>query len=91
MSPTPRPGILQIEPYVPGKSSLPGGVKPIKLSSNDGRAGPQPALRIEAFKRARRRHAPFIPIPARRRSRRRSASATASSPSASSAATARTS
>ena len=25
MSPTPRPGILQIEPYVPGKSSLPGG------------------------------------------------------------------
>ncbi len=50
MSPTPRPGIMQIEPYVPGKSSLPGGVKPIKLSSNEGALGPSPRA-VEAFKR----------------------------------------
>jgi histidinol-phosphate aminotransferase len=49
MSPTPRPGILQIDPYVPGKSSLPGGVKPIKLSSNEGALGPSPRA-IAAFK-----------------------------------------
>ena len=41
-SPTPRPGILDIEPYVPGESSLPGGVKPIKLSSNETPLGPSP-------------------------------------------------
>ena len=33
--PVPKPGILDIELYVPGESNLPGGVKPIKLSSNE--------------------------------------------------------
>ncbi len=34
-SPTPRPGILDIQAYVPGESHIPGGLKPIKLSSNE--------------------------------------------------------
>ena len=41
-SPAPRPGILDIEAYVPGESSVPGGVKPIKLSSNETPLGPSP-------------------------------------------------
>ena len=51
MSPTPRPGILSIEPYVGGKSALPGQAKPIKLSSNEGALGPSPRA-IEAYRRA---------------------------------------
>ncbi|HSE76933.1 MAG TPA: histidinol-phosphate transaminase [Alphaproteobacteria bacterium] len=41
-TPVPRPGILSIEPYVGGKSSLPGNAKPIKLSSNESAIGPSP-------------------------------------------------
>ncbi|HXF54831.1 MAG TPA: histidinol-phosphate transaminase [Hyphomicrobiaceae bacterium] len=41
-APTPNPGILDISPYVPGESSLPGGMKPIKLSSNETPLGPSP-------------------------------------------------
>ncbi len=40
--PTPRPGVLDIEAYVPGESSVPGGLKPIKLSSNETPLGPSP-------------------------------------------------
>lgn len=40
--PQPRPGVLDIKPYVGGESKLPGGVKPIKLSSNEGALGPSP-------------------------------------------------
>ena len=29
--PVPQPGILDIDPYVPGESTTPGGIKPIKL------------------------------------------------------------
>ena len=47
--PTPQPGILDIDPYVPGESSVPGGVKPIKLSSNETPLGPSPKA-IEAYK-----------------------------------------
>lgn len=49
--PKPRPGVLDIEAYVPGESSLPGGLKPIKLSSNETPIGPSPSA-IEAFTRA---------------------------------------
>ena len=38
-APTPKPGILDIELYVPGESHLPGGVAPIKLSSNESPLG----------------------------------------------------
>jgi histidinol-phosphate aminotransferase len=38
--PVPQPGILQIEAYVPGESSVAGDLKPIKLSSNETPLGP---------------------------------------------------
>ncbi|MEQ1576096.1 MAG: histidinol-phosphate transaminase [Hyphomicrobium sp.] len=42
LRPTPKPGILGIDIYVPGESSVPGGRKPIKLSSNETPLGPSP-------------------------------------------------
>ncbi len=48
-APAPQPGILDISPYVPGESSIPGGVKPIKLSSNETPLGPSPKA-IAAYK-----------------------------------------
>lgn len=42
-APRPRPEILQIAPYVGGKSEIPGSNHPIKLSSNEGAFGPPPA------------------------------------------------
>lgn len=47
--PAPRPGVLEIQAYVPGKSTAPAGVKLIKLSSNETPLGPSPRA-IEAFK-----------------------------------------
>jgi len=41
--PQPRPGVLDISPYVPGKSSAPGVAKVFKLSSNETPLGPSPA------------------------------------------------
>jgi histidinol-phosphate aminotransferase len=40
--PQPRPGVLEISPYVPGKSAAPGAVKVFKLSSNETPLGPSP-------------------------------------------------
>jgi len=40
--PQPRPGVLDIEAYVPGKSSAPGVAKVYKLSSNETPLGPSP-------------------------------------------------
>jgi hypothetical protein len=48
-APTPQPGILDINPYVPGESSIAGGLKPIKLSSNETPLGPSPKA-VAAFK-----------------------------------------
>ncbi len=48
LAPKPRPGVLDIEAYVPGESQVPGGVKPVKLSSNETPLGPSPKA-IEAF------------------------------------------
>lgn len=50
-APVPRPGILDIAAYVPGESSLPGGIKPIKLSSNETPLGPS-ARAIAAYNEA---------------------------------------
>src|ERR1700739_3739750 len=47
--PIPRPGVLAIEPYVPGKSSAPGVAKIHKLSSNETPLGPSPRA-IEAYR-----------------------------------------
>ncbi len=48
--PTPRAGIMDIEAYVPGKSSAPGGLAKIyKLSANENPLGPSPKA-IEAVR-----------------------------------------
>src|SRR6201987_2710334 len=47
--PKPRAGVLDIEPYVPGKSSAPGVAKVFKLSSNETPLGPSPHA-IEAYR-----------------------------------------
>ena len=49
--PLPRPGVLEIEAYVPGKSGAPGVAKVHKLSSNETPLGPSPRA-IEAVRRA---------------------------------------
>ncbi len=50
--PVPRPGVLAIDPYVPGKSAAPAGVtKVFKLSSNETPLGPSPKAR-EAYAKA---------------------------------------
>jgi histidinol-phosphate aminotransferase len=46
--PRPRPGVLDIAPYVPGTSALPGAHPVIKLSSNETPFGPSPRA-IEAY------------------------------------------
>jgi histidinol-phosphate aminotransferase len=51
LTPAPRPGILDIELYVPGESHLPGGVKPVKLSSNETPLGASPKA-IVAYREA---------------------------------------
>ncbi|MFC3690980.1 pyridoxal phosphate-dependent aminotransferase [Chenggangzhangella methanolivorans] len=50
-APTPRPGALAIDAYVPGKSRAPAGVKLHKLSSNETPLGPSPKA-IAAFREA---------------------------------------
>jgi histidinol-phosphate aminotransferase len=47
--PTPRPGVLDIAAYVPGKSSAPGVAKVFKLSSNESPLGPSPKA-VEAYR-----------------------------------------
>jgi histidinol-phosphate aminotransferase len=47
--PQPRPGVLDIEAYVPGKSAAPGVARVFKLSSNETPLGPSPKA-IEAFR-----------------------------------------
>lgn len=47
--PAPKPGILDISPYIPGEATVPGGLKPIKLSSNETPLGPSPKA-IAAYK-----------------------------------------
>jgi len=49
--PQPRPGVLEIEAYVPGKSTAPGVAKVYKLSSNETPLGPSPKA-IAAYQEA---------------------------------------
>jgi histidinol-phosphate aminotransferase len=50
MRPTPKPGVMEIEAYVPGKSAAPHGVAKVhKLSSNENPLGASPAA-IEAVR-----------------------------------------
>jgi histidinol-phosphate aminotransferase len=50
-APVPKPWIMAIAPYVPGRSTTDSGSKAIKLSSNENPLGTSPAAR-EAFARA---------------------------------------
>ena len=79
--PQPRPGVLDIDAYVPGKSSAPGVAKVFKLSSNETPLGPSPKAiaaynevgqapgglpgRLRLRRCARRSAAPSGSIPAR--------------------------
>ena len=49
--PTPRPGVLAISAYVPGKSGAPGAARVFKLSANETPLGPSPRA-IEAYRGA---------------------------------------
>lgn len=49
--PQPRPGILDIEPYVPGSAKAPGAAVVYKLSANESALGASP-LAIEAYRAA---------------------------------------
>lgn len=49
--PVPKPGIMDIAPYVPGKSKVEGVEHPLKLSANENILGSSPAAR-EAFSTA---------------------------------------
>jgi histidinol-phosphate aminotransferase len=49
LRPQPRPGVLDIAAYVPGKSTAPGVAKVFKLSSNESPLGPSPKA-IEAYR-----------------------------------------
>jgi histidinol-phosphate aminotransferase len=40
--PVPRPGVMAIDPYVPGKSAVPGSGRTFKLSANETPFGPSP-------------------------------------------------
>jgi histidinol-phosphate aminotransferase len=51
MSPTPKPGILEVSLYVGGRSSAPGAQKIVKLSSNESPLGPSPKA-MEALRAA---------------------------------------
>ncbi len=55
-NPTPRPGVMAIEPYVGGKSSLSGQARIIKLSSNEGALGPSPRATAAFAKLADKLH-----------------------------------
>jgi len=48
-APTPRPGILEIKPYVPGKSAVAGRAAAAKLSANESALGPSKRA-IEAYR-----------------------------------------
>ncbi|MCM2396247.1 histidinol-phosphate transaminase [Rhizobium sp. S95] len=51
VKPTPRPGILDIAAYVPGKEHAPGVARVFKLSSNESPLGPSPKA-IGAFQQS---------------------------------------
>jgi len=51
MTPLPKPGILEITPYVGGRAAVPGVKDPIKLSSNETPLGPSRRT-VEALAKA---------------------------------------
>lgn len=55
-TPAPKPGILNIAPYVGGKSKIEGVSEPIKLSSNENPLGCSDAAREAYFAAVERLH-----------------------------------
>lgn len=53
---TPRPGIMKIAPYVPGKDAIDGKETIAKLSSNEGALGPSPKAMAAYAKAAAELH-----------------------------------
>ncbi|MCI0430780.1 MAG: histidinol-phosphate transaminase [Rhodospirillales bacterium] len=51
MAPHPRPGILDIAPYIGGEARIPGIERPIRLASNENPLGPSPAA-VAAYRAA---------------------------------------
>ena len=51
--PQPRPGVLAIDPYVPGKGAAPGVARVFKLASNETPLGPSPKA-VAAYRASRR-------------------------------------
>ncbi len=49
--PSPKPGIMDIEPYMGGGSEIAGKNRIIKLSSNEGALGPSP-MAVKAYEKA---------------------------------------
>ncbi len=56
--PVPKPGILKIAPYVPGKSGIRPGQQAVKLSSNESPLGASPRA-TEAYQKAASRLADY--------------------------------
>ncbi len=54
--PRPKPGILEIAPYIAGKQKAAGFAKPIKLSANENPLGCSPAARQAYLEAAERMH-----------------------------------
>lgn len=55
-APRPKPTILEIEPYRPGRASVPGFERPIKLSANENALGCSPAARAAYIEAANALH-----------------------------------
>lgn len=55
-SPVPRPGIMDITPYVGGESEIAGSKRVIKLASNEGALGPSPKAQAAYTKAAGELH-----------------------------------
>ena len=51
MTPSPKPGIMEIDVYVPGRSEAKGAARVYKLSSNESPFGPSPKA-IAAYEAA---------------------------------------
>jgi histidinol-phosphate aminotransferase len=48
-APAPRPGILELTPYVGGEATIPGATRVIRLASNESALGPSPKA-VAAYK-----------------------------------------
>ena len=62
MTAAPRPGVMEIAPYTPGRSEAPGATRIFKLSSNESPFGPSPKA-VAAFSFAAGAGVPVLRAP----------------------------